>query len=77
MNVVTKRDVLSLYRKILRKGNQTIKYSNIDYFKRRIREEFEMANDMSIGDKKKRNLIREKMYRKGEEFLNNNNGGII
>lgn len=73
---ISKRDVLSLYRKILRKGNESLQYTNKEYFRRRIREEFEMADQM-IGDSKKRQTIREKMYRKGMEFLNSNIGGII
>lgn len=74
--MVTKRDILSLYRRILKTGNETIRFTNKEYFKRRVREEFEMAEEI-VGDKKQRDLIRDKMYGKGVEFLEKKIGGII
>ncbi|KAL9654296.1 hypothetical protein ABK040_010327 [Willaertia magna] len=73
--MVSKQDVLSLYRKILKQGMTTIKYSNKDYFKKRIREEFEVAS--KIVNKKERAVLQDKMYKKGLEFLEKNIGGIV
>ena len=74
--MVSKREILSLYKRILKTGNETIKYTNKEYFRRRIREEFEMADEI-VGDKKQKDFIRNKMYEKGVEFLEKKIGGII
>jgi hypothetical protein len=48
MKRVTKFEILSLYRRILRKGDKQIKFSNKEYFRKKIRKEFEMVST-SIG----------------------------
>jgi hypothetical protein len=67
---ITKEMVLSLYRNILKSSNK-LKYTDKDYFKRRVRQEFELIGKTKHFSEQ----TRAKMYKKGVEFLRD--GGII
>lgn len=61
----------SLYREMLREGYNTITLTDKQYYKKKLREEFEVTARLTSA------RVRGMMYEKGKWMLKNNLGGIM
>lgn len=68
---IPKTQILSLYRKLLKKGNEQLVYTSKEFYRKRLRMEFQTV--ATKVDPK----VRAKMFQKGEELLRTNLGGLM
>lgn len=64
-------DALLLYRRLLKMGQSTLTLTDKDYFRRKVRYEFEVVG------RKTSSRVRGLMFEKGVWLLENKLGGII
>lgn len=67
----TPEDAKILYRHMLKEGYRTLRLTDKDFFRRKLREEFEITSRQTSS------RVRGLMFEKGQWMLKNNMGGII